>query len=109
MDVDEQDPDLLLRRDAEPLHVHHLRLANPAVDDPRELDRIGPRRPASNVGLAIGISSTLVESTPVFGVSGYGSPTDILMPTRTSVFPSFTRALPSAVLTKARSTLTFRG
>src|SRR5205823_3873850 len=53
--------------------------------------------PASNVGLAIGISSTLVESTPVFGVSGYGSPTDILIPTRMSVFPSLARALPSAV------------
>src|SRR5204863_159597 len=55
--------------------------------------------PASNVGLAKGTISTLVDSTPVFGVSGYGSPTDILMPTRTSVFPSFARALPSAVLT----------
>src|SRR5205809_6799974 len=44
MDVDEQDPDLLLREDAEPLHVHDLRRANPAVDAPRELDRIGPRR-----------------------------------------------------------------
>src|SRR5438445_12820 len=64
--------------------------------------------PASKVGLAIGMSSTLVERTPVFGVSGYGSPTDILMPTKTSVLPSFTRALPSAVLTNARSRLTFR-
>src|SRR5438034_1290024 len=52
--------------------------------------------PASNVGLAKGTISTLVDNTPVFGVSGYGSPTDILMPTSTSVFPSFARALPSA-------------
>ena len=59
---------------------------------------VGLGGPASKFGLAIGISSALVERTPWFGVSGYGSPTSIFTPTRTSVFPSWIRAEPSAFL-----------
>src|SRR5207302_1965035 len=47
VDVDEHDPDLLLRGDAQLLHVHHLRFADPAIDHPREFDRVWPRAGAA--------------------------------------------------------------
>ena len=57
---------------------------------------LGRGGPDSNIGDAIGVSSTLVMSVPAFGLSGYGVPITRLMPAMTSVLPIFTRAEPSA-------------
>ncbi|OPX58561.1 MAG: hypothetical protein A4E29_01512 [Methanomassiliicoccales archaeon PtaB.Bin134] len=55
--------------------------------------------PDSKLGEAMGMSSALVDSTPLLGVSENGSPTLIFTPTMTSVLPIFTREDPSAVST----------
>ena len=52
--------------------------------------------PSSNLSELNGSNSTVTIKFPSSRESGYGSPTSILTPTITSVFPSLTRAEPSA-------------